>query len=1290
MSCNDQKNPLQHNGTSQQQRQLPALQVSFVRVDERDFPDWIMFASQFAQYLNYYSEANVATNNWQPFFDNDIAAILGSIAIQNIDDYRRSVKERLDFLRDDKNEQSEGALEATLGSLFSAMLTLSLALDSYLFRLPKDHPLNAALRTIITQKLQPALKKLLAYYKGGISNKKSDGTIDSALIIIVNKDYPDWIILGRAVRNVKDTVNTRNLSPVWLEGKATLKDLFDGIHADTGIYGDEDAEPFRRIQHAANHNLFVSLFDQFLSSYARIIQSAETALLDALSTFNAHPPHYALFLTFLRIYRFAQDDLNTITQRHLDFYYQQVLRLSPKAALPNSAHLIAELAKGVSDTSLAEGTLFRAGKDSTGKEVFYALDKDTVFNQAKVTRLMSVYRGATTGINGKPPADNIGSVNNAGRLFASPAANSADGLGAALKTPNKEWHPFVNKTFEDGTLTAINMPKAAVGFAVASPYLSLAEGDREIQVKLSLAPFSDPLPATIHFDAYLTTAKEWLKVTATASVESISSSLKDAITVKIILAGDSPAITNYDAKVHGGTFKHTLPMLKIYLSNADTQQYEYDQLKNLKLTDVGISVFVGVDSNSNAATKTGAKQLQLANEFGPIDPSKPFQPFGLSPKIGSAFIAGSEEFFKKPGASFQLRLKWLDLPAASDVDYEADASKEGDKAPTVSVAALSKGAWVNIVSSVDLWQLKPKPKFSKKKTGTTTYYDLFMPEHTFPVDPLELSSKTGGGAYLKYTDDYGPYSVQRRSGYIRIGLLAGFGYDEYQKAYAKYLIDAAFGGGTDPGVPPYVPKLESISLHYSATTTENITSASETSFENKTIDFYHLYPFGEAEQHRYLMPASDLMMLPQFAHGAGDEDKRDSGEFYVGLTNLKGLQAVNLLFGVMEGTSDPLTVKPDPHVSWSYLSRNQWKTFNADAVSDGTAQLIQTGIISFAIPEDATTDNTMLPSGYLWLKASVNSATLAVCKLLGVDAQAAVVTFTDNGNASDFLNLPLAAGTIAKLKTPVSAVKKITQPYASFGGRPTEETTHYYMRVSERLRHKDRAITIWDYEHLILEAFPELHRVKCLSHTSYEQLSDGTKRYNEVAPGHVTIITIPSLEHINTVNPLRPYTSESTLAKIESFVRERISCHIQPHVVHPLFEEVALDFRLRLMPGYDDYTFYIETLKNEITAFLTPWAFGRSTDVQFGGKVVKSVLINFIEERPYVDYITNVKMYHRTEAAPNSITDTDEITASTGMAILVSVPAAKHTIVKIPDPAAANTTVICVDPANPKLQNSKP
>lgn len=1262
MSCADSKNPLQHSGTSQQERQLSSLQAAYVRADEHDYPEWIVFASRFSQYLNFYNEANLISNNWQPFFNSDVAAVLGSVAIQHIDDYRQSVRERLLFLRDDKNKEDLNALKATMGSLFSAMLTLSLSLDAYLFRMPQAHPWYATLQNTISQKLQPALKKLLSYYKGGRLTKKSDNTTDPSLNVIANRDFPDWLILGRPVYDVLETVKTQNLSASWLEGHTNLKSFFDAVAPDASIFGKEEDAPYKRLQHAANHNLFVSLLTQFLSGYARLIVSAENALGQALTEDNAHAPHYALFLSFLQLYRLAQDELNTLTQRHLDFYYQKVLRLYPKAAQPNKAFLTLELGKGVLDFALPKGALFRAGKDSLGKEIFYSLDRETVFNQAKVAQLRSVYRA------GK--ADKTGTTNNTGRLFAAPIANSADGLGKEIKSPGKAWHPFGNKTFEDGVLKSIDAPKADIGFAISSPYLFLAEGDREVVLRLSVASFPNALPPDIQLTALLTTAKGWLQKEAKVSVEKKKSGSEDALIVSIVLDGSTPAITNYVAKVHGGTFRHNWPVLKLLLANEDAQPYAYDPLRDLQLVKVSLNIYAGIDSTTGTATKTGLRQLQLANEFGPVDPAKPFQPFGLTPHKGSALIAGSEEFFKKPGAAFQLKMKWLELPAASVMDYDGK-NPEGDKSPKVSLLALKNGSWNTVLSAQNLWLESPA--------------DVIQETSVFPNVPKTLSDGEGAAAqaaYIPYEKAYGPYTVQDSSGYLKLVLDQGFGYDNYQKAYAEYLAGIAFGKGNPPGDPPYVPKLEGMSLHYTATISDAINNKTKAAFLAKAIDFYHLYPFGEAEQHGSLSAAANLMLLPQFAHETGAGAALDSGELYIGLSGLKSLSAVNLLFGVMEGTADPLLLKPEQHVRWSYLSNNQWKLFDSRMVADGTRQLIQTGIISFVIPEDATTGNTLLPAGFLWIRAAVNSNTQAVCKLIAIDAQAAVVTFSDHDNAADFLNLPLAAGTISKLKDPSPSIKKIAQPYAAAGGRPTEAAAPYYRRVSERLRHKDRAITIWDYEHLILEAFPHLHRVKCLSHTSFEQLPDGSKRYNEMAPGHVTIITIPDLQHLYAANPLRPYTSESTLAEIAAFVRERISCHVTPHVVHPQFEEVALSFKLQLQAGYQDFTFYSQTLQEELTAFLTPWAFGQSEAITFGGKVNKSVLINFIEERPYVDYISHVKLYHRTAAAPNSLTDREEIIASNGLSILVSVPAVKHQIVQIPAAAPANPALVCVDPAN--------
>ena len=51
-----------------------------------------------------------------------------------------------------------------------------------------------------------------------------------------------------------------------------------------------------------------------------------------------------------------------------------------------------------------------------------------------------------------------------------------------------------------------------------------------------------------------------------------------------------------------------------------------------------------------------------------------------------------------------------------------------------------------------------------------------------------------------------------------------------------------------------------------------------------------------------------------------------------------------------------------------------------------------------------------------------------------------------------------------------------------------------------------------------------------------------------------------------------------------------------------------MEFTVTLMKGRNDAPYYRELLQNEITQYLTPWAFGGTTDIQFGGKVYKSSL----------------------------------------------------------------------------------
>lgn len=1255
--CNDKKNPLQRNGTAQGNRKLPAMHADYVQVDERSFAAWIVFAGEYTKLLHFYDSTGSKNGDWSVFFSSDATAVLGTIALQDVNQYKALVKSSLDFLRDEDNEPKLSGAKKNLRLLFSTAFSLANAIDHYYKLLPDGHAYRAIIENLVKPLLAPAIRRLIAYYKPcvlPVGSPQKD--------LLADCDLTGVQVLGLQALPAEQVMG-KGLSKLWWMQQPDWTSFYNSIPADVSIYGT-DPDPFRQLMYVANHNLFTGTFDTLLMGFSRLVTASEKELEVSLKQRDTHPAHYTLFLAFLKLFRNAQQEINTLTRRHLDFYYREILQLKLKAAEPNYAHIIAELSKPVSDAILAKDALLKAGKDSSGKDVVYGLDEETTFNKATVADLRAVYIG-------EAHDDALGGKND-GRVFAAPVINSSDGMGAGLKTANKEWHPIANRLYSEGEVLSIELPEAEIGFAIASHYLFLQEGERTI--KLRLVTSDNNLLTTISFAAYLTTEKEWYRVPGTPAIATgtMNSSPDGCAQITFSLPGDAPPVVNYDASVHGANLGVALPVVKLILEHNAGSFYPYNSLRGITLNKYEIEVQVGGMSSYN---QTGVKQLFVSTDAGPVDTSKPFMPFGPVPRKDATMVIGSREVFSKKNVKIRVHAEWAGLPDSyydiqNNTTYYSNYNSGTGKYsysdyrysspyyPKVKTQFLVNGAWTALIEGST--QTTPVDIFNYAATQVQVYPSGLL------LNPQSASSYEAESAALN------PKSV---SGFMRWILDGDFGHKKYLQDTTKYLIDKnkteyyTKEVGVAP-VEPYTPVLQSLYLSYSACSDViDLSAGDESSFNQKPASLFHLYPFGHLEQHAFVTGSSEHYLLPQFRQyqSASGKDILHQGEFYIGFKNLSAQQAVQVLFQVMDGTADPTLNIPEGHIGWSYLAGSEWVSFTKQEISDGTRKLIQSGIISFTIPEGATTEHTLMPAGLVWIRAAVENKVDGICKLLSVQAQAALASFRDNSNASGFLEQALAAGSITKLKEPQSSIKKITQPYASFGGRPLEKPDAFYVRVSERLRHKARAITIWDYEHLVLEAFPLIHKVKCLNHTK----SDDTG-YNEVLPGHVTIITIPDLQQRNDINPLKPYTSQAMLDEIRDFLKARISCHVNLHVVNPDFEEVKLKFKLRLAKGYDDFTIYAKQLKQEITDFLSPWATGKG-DISFGGTIHKSVIINFIEERPYVDFITDVEMAHFDAQKTLVSPDSDTIQALFAKTVLVSVPASKHEIDEIPDDPAGET-----------------
>jgi hypothetical protein len=371
-----------------------------------------------------------------------------------------------------------------------------------------------------------------------------------------------------------------------------------------------------------------------------------------------------------------------------------------------------------------------------------------------------------------------------------------------------------------------------------------------------------------------------------------------------------------------------------------------------------------------------------------------------------------------------------------------------------------------------------------------------------------------------------------------------------------------------------------------------------------------------------------------------------TGELLIGFSHLQPGDSVSVLFQVADGSADP-TLNRNP-LTWFVLCDNYWKPLScAEVVLDTTNQLLTSGIIQFVIPLSATTRHTILPSDLIWLKASIFDNVTAVCQLIEVAANAVELQFSDQGNDPKHLLTALEQGKIAKLKPGVSAVKSVKQPYASFGGSPLEADPAFYTRASERLRHKHRCITAWDYERMILESFPSVHKVKCIPHA----------RDNAwLSPGHVLIIVVPDLKNKNAIDPLRPKVDADTLSRITAYLKKYTGMQVQIQVKNPRYQAIQLDFKVKFHPGYE-FNYYSTQLKQAITEFLSPWAYSAERELTFGGKVYKSVLLDFVEDLRYVDYVTDFKLYSYTDdnkGDNKNLTDLNTVHPETPDSILVS------------------------------------
>lgn len=750
------------------------------------------------------------------------------------------------------------------------------------------------------------------------------------------------------------------------------------------------------------------------------------------------------------------------------------------------------------------------------------------------------------------------------KLYFAPVANSADGKGAALDPARPRWRPFGGD----------DLDAAPIGFALASPVLRMQEGRREVTVELGL-------PDDMHsaadlgraFCAYVTGPKGWL-----GPFFPTGAAIEGGASLTFALEASVAPVVDCDPKLHEPAFAAPGPVVK-FLLRPDAGVGHAD-LAGMALGSARLRVEV-----------KGLRSLALENDNGSLDPKKVFQPFGPQPALGSRFMVGSEEAFGKRLRSFTLHLGW-----AGGDDFKERYDKYGDDdkpCKLVESGVLADLAYADRdgAHGADQWPLLAP--------GIPDDIKVSRQAHIAGLDTNALTSagfrpgkthdfKKGASSKFERFPERReqPLRTSPRAGCFTITLKEDF----LHAYYRQKSVENAILGNKIVLKEPYTPTVREISLDYVA---ESAGSDQQ---------FFHIGCFG---QRREDGAGRRVNLLPRYP---------DEGELLIGLSGVAGGDGVSLLLQVAEGSALPdLAAQP---VTWSALCGDDWRPLRPQEIHlDTTGSLRASGIVALSLPLDADTEHTWMPRGLVWLRAAIAHNSGAACRLVDVATNAVEVcrVAVDGQLLKGCAALP--AKRIAKLKTPVAAVKAIRQPYPGFGGRSEESDAMLRQRAAERLRHRQRCITAWDYERLVLEAFPTVHKVKCVPHA-------GENCW--LAPGNVMLVVVPDRRRLDSIDPLRPGVDHDTLDRIEKFARAHAGGQVEIRARNPRYQTVRLEFKVCFQSGLP-FDFYRHELEEALKRRLSPWAFDTGSPIDFGGRLYRSVLLDFVEEQAYVDFVTDFR-----------------------------------------------------------------
>lgn len=1159
------------DGLSQSERFPRALHPAYFKPDERDTGHLLHFTIELARLFNYYNVSNRPDGTWEEFFDLDMDVLFTLIARIDIKSSLRDYEQlQLALLQAESADELVQALNDMLAYLYNALdiLVRTKNKSSHARNAGQVLPVEG-----ITDDCYELSARFIQYYSQIIYMLPRVRSLNLAALLPATLHFP-----------LEPVVNFFEY--------ASLKKTIQAIQAAFG-----------------------SLFAELRQKYSQLIAAARYYLQHQEED-KKYDAHLGLYMAFLQLYGHLQQQMNKVTQRHLDFYYQQILGIQRRPAVCDQVHIVCQPAATVNRYVLPAGELLLAEIAANGQVAVYQTNNEVVIGPAIIKELKTGFVSRQVQF----PADNKFSYRPVEELrlykgdypVMSPSEYN-EGVCAVQPWPlmgeEQAGLPQGRRTMED----------AAVGLLLASPLLYVRDGVRHIQVKFYL-----PRESWEYFDDYI---RNFSGITGNNEAITAHQLLSKAFTIHItgddgwlavekyslrfnrvdttdpyldlnykLYETDKP-VGVYNSSIHGDNFEVTGPAMKLEINNTSFHN-AFGFLRNMEISRVSIQAEV-----------TGSRALQLQNNLGPLSVLTPFQAFGPVPATGSYLDIKNSNIFNRFTRNFSLTIEWFDLPQAAggfETYFQGYQNNTRNDSFTVSIAPLHNGKAQIIAPAqqqillFNTWRDENRQVFLSKETVTP---ELGGTGFSLTNTPLLDKEEEVKGLF--------------REGAVRMELTGpadAFGHRLYPVLFPAAIMHNAkrFVKKIPTPEQPYIPVVKSIEVNYTLEHSE-ILSGKGRSKEDSYVTLAHIYPFGQ----KVVYPArdaGDIHFIPRIDQGSN---------LLIGLQQVIPGQPLSFLFQVQEMKYHH-TAHDTEDVQWSYLKNNNWYLLkSSDVLSDSTHNFIESGIVVLRLPDDLQAGNTILNADCCWIKASINGNRTGGARLIGLFTQ--VVTATrvpDVAIPHTVYSTWLPPASIKAFKRKIPEITHAWQLFGSTVGKPEETKQQYYLRISERLRHKQRPRTNLDISQVILDAFPEILMVKCIG--------AGTGRHLVLPAINLQIVVIPKEREDGRFITREPGVSLDMLFRIKACISRQLSAFATVEVGNPVYEKIKIvcSIQIRRDGINTNDGYYIKMLNEDIGRYINPWLYGVGHEMKIGGKIYIQDILDDIKRKPYVNYVTAFSVLH--------------------------------------------------------------